>query len=172
MEDQQTNNNTNKSVNANVETNMESGTYYFSSVQEPSENTSVYSLSDKFALAMFQHSAPTLLAYGGTYAHLKQMNIKNILPFALLFGIGGPKMKQKVKVSYELCIQLYMKLSLWQFMEGSTILVMNHIYNRQMSYNSGVMICRSTVDGTPLGERLSTLSMTELEKLMNTKHII
>jgi hypothetical protein len=33
-----------------------------------------------------------------------------------------------------------------------------------MSYKSGVMICRSTVDGTPLGEKVSTLSMTDLEK--------
>jgi hypothetical protein len=152
-----------------VETNIESGTYCFSSVQEPSENTSVYGLSDKFALAMFQHSAPTLLAYDGTYAHLKEMNVKNILPFAFPCGIGGPKMKQKVKVSYELCIQLYMKLSLRQFMEGPTILVMNHIYDRQMSYKCGVMICRSTVDGTPLGEKLSTLSMTELEKINDNK---
>jgi hypothetical protein len=93
VEDQETNNNTDKSVNVNVETNIESGTYYFSLVQEPSENTSVYGLSDKYALAMFQHSAPTLLAYGGTYAHLKEMNLKNILPFAFPFGIGGPKMK-------------------------------------------------------------------------------
>jgi hypothetical protein len=78
-------------------------------------------------------------------------------------------MKQKVKISYEHCIQLYMKFSLWQFMQGPKILVMNHIYNRQMSYKSGVMICRSTVDGTPLGEKLSTLSMTELGKINNNK---
>jgi hypothetical protein len=31
------------------------------------------------------------------------------------------------------------------------------------------MICRSTVDGTPLGEKLSTLSMTELEKINDNK---
>jgi hypothetical protein len=53
----------------------------------------VNALFDKFALAMFQHSAPTLLAYGGTYANLKEMNVENILPFAFSFGIGGPKMK-------------------------------------------------------------------------------
>jgi hypothetical protein len=132
-------------------------------VQEPSENTSVYGLSDKFALAMVQHSAPTLLAYGCTYANTMEMNVKNILPLAFPFGIGGPKMKQKVKVSHELCIQLYMKLFLWQFMEGPPILVMNSIYKRQMSNKSGVMICKQTVDGTPLGEKLSTrLSMTDL----------
>jgi hypothetical protein len=85
------------------------------------------------------------------------MSIKKILPFAFPFGIGDPKMKGKVKVSYELCIQLYMKLSLKQFMEGPTILVMNHMH-RQMSYKTGVMLCRSTVDGTPQGEKLSTLS--------------
>jgi hypothetical protein len=94
----------------------------------------------------------TLLAYGGTYTHLKEINIKLILPFAFSFGIGGPNMKHKGKVSYELCIQLYMKLSMWQFMESPTILVMKHIFNRQMSYKSGAMMCRSTVDGIPLGE--------------------
>jgi hypothetical protein len=50
-------------------------------------------------------------------------------------------------------------------MEGPTILIMNHIYNRQMLYKSGVMICRSSVDGVPLGEKLSTLSIENLEKL-------
>jgi hypothetical protein len=35
--------------------------------------------------------------------------------------------------------------------------VLNHIYNRQMSYKTGVMTCRSTIDGVPLGEKLSSL---------------
>jgi hypothetical protein len=61
-------------------------------------------------------------------------------------------MKRRVKVSHQLCIQLYLRLSLTQFMEGQTILVMNHIYNRQLSYISGVMTCRSTVNGVKLGK--------------------
>ncbi len=65
VEDQETNNNTDELVNVNMETNIESGTYFFSSALEPSDTTSVYGLSVKFALAMFQRSAPTLLAYGG-----------------------------------------------------------------------------------------------------------
>jgi hypothetical protein len=56
------------------------------------------------------------------------MKIENILPFAFPFGIGGPKMQQRVKLSLELCIQVYMNLSLGQFIEGPTILVINHIY--------------------------------------------
>jgi hypothetical protein len=54
-------------------------------------------------------------------------------------------------------------------MEGPIILVMNHVSNRQTSHKSGVMICRSTVDGTPLGEKLSTLLMTELENINDNK---
>ena len=91
--------------------------------------------------------APTLLALGGTYANNVEMQLENVLPFAFPFGIGGPKMNRRVKVSLELCIQLYFRLSLSQFMEGPTVLVMNHIYNRHMSYMSGVMTCRSSVDG-------------------------
>ncbi len=89
-----------------------------SSAQDPSEATSVHGSTEKIALALFQHSAPTLLAYGGTYANITDVPIENILLFAFPFGIGGPKMKRRVKVSLQLCIQLYLQLSLTQFMEG------------------------------------------------------
>ena len=58
-----------------------------------------------------------------------------------------------------------MRLSLRQFMEGPTILVMNHIYSRQMSFNSGVMTCRSIVGGVTLGEKLSMLSTEKFKKI-------
>ena len=154
-----------------MESNYKGGIYYFSSAQDPSQHTSVYGSSDIFALAMFQRSAPTLLAYGGTNAKNADMKIENILPFAFPFGIGGPKMEQRVKVSLELCIQLYMRLSLEQFMEGPTILVLNHIYNRQMSYKTGVMTCRSTTDGIPLGEKISTFSTDDFEQINDNNNV-
>jgi hypothetical protein len=66
-----------------------------------------------------------------------------------------------------------MHLSLGQFMEGPTILVMNHIYNRQMSYKTGVMTCRSSINGIPLGEKLSTLSTEHFEQIkdINTHNL-
>jgi hypothetical protein len=63
-----------------------------------------------------------------------------------------------------------MHLSLGQFMEGQTILVMNHIYNRQMSYKTGVMTCRSGIDGIPLGEKLSTLSTEDFEQIKDNNN--
>jgi hypothetical protein len=165
VKDHDSTNNTDESVDTNVESNYESGTYSFSTAQNPSVNASIYSSSDKFALALLQRSAPHLLVYGGTYANNVEMNVENILLFAFPFGIGGPRMKQWVKASLLLCIQLYMCLSLCQFMEGPTVLVRNHIYNRQMSYQTGVMTCRSNVDGHLLGEKLSTLSISDFEKV-------
>jgi hypothetical protein len=91
VEDIPTKNNTDNPTNKTVEANYEGGRYYFSNAQDPSQHT--YGSSDIFALAMFQRSAPTLLAYGGTYAKNADMKIKNILPFAFPFGIGGPKME-------------------------------------------------------------------------------
>ena len=140
-----------------MKSNYERGTYSFSTAQDPSVNASEYGSSDKFNIALLQLSAPNLLVYGGTYANNVEMNVENILPFAFPFGIGGPKMKQRVKVYLVLCIQLYMCLSLFQFMEGPTILVMNHLCNRQMSYQTGVTMCRSSVDGHFLEEKISTI---------------
>jgi hypothetical protein len=165
VEDPETRNNTDDPANATLEANYEGGTFVFSSAQDPSEDTSVYGSTDRFAIAIMNRCAPTLLASGGTYANNVEMNVKNILPFAFPFGIGGPKMKRRVQVSLELCIQVYMRLSLRQFMEGPTILVMNHIYNRQMSFKSGVMTCRSNVGGVTLGEKLSMLSTENFEKI-------
>jgi hypothetical protein len=93
VEDPKAKNNTNDPTNETVEPNFEGGTYFFSSAQDPSENTSLYDSTDRFALMMFNHSAPTLLVYGGTYANNVEMNVEIILPFAFPFGIGGPKIK-------------------------------------------------------------------------------
>ena len=165
VQDKDTINNTDNSSIPDIETSYESGTYFFSSAQDPSKATSVYGSPEKFALAMFQRSAPTLLAYGGTYANTTDAPVENILPFTFPFGMGGPKMKRRVPISLQLCIQYYLRLSLPQFMEGPTILVLNHIYNRQMSYLSGVMTCKTNVNGISLGQRLSTLSIQDLEKI-------
>ncbi len=72
-------NNTDDSTNETVEANYEGGTYFFSLAQDPSENTLVYGSSDRFAIAMFKRSAPTLLAFGGMYTINVEMNVENIL---------------------------------------------------------------------------------------------
>jgi len=58
VDNQETNNNTDESINVNVETNIESGTYYFSLAQEPTDSTSVYGSSDNFLLQCFSIQRP------------------------------------------------------------------------------------------------------------------
>ena len=82
-----------------LDANYEGGTFVFSSAQDPSEDTLVYGSTDKFAIAIMNRCAPTLLESGCTYANNVEMNVKNILPFAFPFGIGGPKIKRRVQVS-------------------------------------------------------------------------
>jgi hypothetical protein len=43
-------------------------------------------------------------------------------------------------------------------------------HTQQINVNkTGVMLCRSTINGVPLGEKLSTLSMSDLEKINDKK---
>ena len=169
VEDKETNNNTDKSVNIDTETNIESGTFHFSSAQDPSENTSVFDSPENFYIAMLNRSTPHLLVSGGSFADSREMNIEDVLPFSFPFGIGGPKMKRRLKVSPQKCIQHYMRLSLVQFMDSSTILVLNHLLNRILSYITGVMTCRANINGVSLGETLSTLTIKELEQIKDNK---
>jgi hypothetical protein len=60
VEDKDTNNNTDISINEKYESRYEGGAYYFSLALDPSEATSVYGSTERFSLALFQHSAPTL----------------------------------------------------------------------------------------------------------------
>jgi hypothetical protein len=91
VRDSDANNNTNISVNKNVESSYEGGTYFFLLAQDPSEATSVYGSLERFALAMFQYSAPTLLAYGGTYANITDVPIENILHLLFLLVLEDQK---------------------------------------------------------------------------------
>jgi hypothetical protein len=111
---------------------------------------------DKFAIAMLRQSKPTLLVSGGTHANAKEMKIFDVIPFSFPYGLGGTDMDRQVKVSDELCIQHYMRLSLGQFMEGPTILLLHQMYNRIRSFNNGVITMRSSIGGITLGEQFTT----------------
>jgi hypothetical protein len=91
VQDIPTKNNTDNLVDKTVEANYEGGTNYFSTAQDPSQHTSVYGSSDIFALAMFQLSAPTLLAYGSTHAKNADMKIEIYCHLHFLLVLEDPK---------------------------------------------------------------------------------
>jgi hypothetical protein len=79
---------------------------------------------------------------GGTYVRDREIEIETVLPFAFPYGLGGPKTKRRKHVPLEACIRRYLRLAMPQFMAPETILILHHIYSRQVSYQSGVMTCR------------------------------
>ena len=161
--DEDTTNNLDQSASKDVEESFGGGSYYFSSIQDPNPDNSVYENGEKFTVAMLNQANPTLLVYGGKYANMAEIELENLLPFAFPYGVGTPKQKRPNRVSFQACIQRYMRLAMLQFMRGDVILVMNHIYGRQVSYQSGVMTSRSNVRGETLGEQFSKISVEELQ---------
>ena len=63
------------------------------------------------------------------------------------------------------CLKYYLRHSLPQFKRGNFILVVNHLYNRIMSYESGVITCRSaTFNGESFAESVSTLTEAQIKE--------
>ena len=114
----------------------------FSTAQDPTEDTSVYQTTQKFACALINKTMPKLLVQGGEYAKEHEVEIEAILPFAFPYGLGGPKTKRRAHVPIGDCIQRYFRLAMPQFMAADVILVLHQIYSRQLSFRSGVMTCR------------------------------
>jgi hypothetical protein len=173
IQDNDSVNNTDPSIDSKTEETFVGGSYFFSSAQDPDPNNSVYATDTDFTMAMLNQTAPTLLVYGGKYTNMKELALENLLPFAFPYGLGTPKQKRPQRVSFEACIQRYMRLAMLQFMRGDVILVMNHLYGRQLSYKSGIMTSRSNkgAEGSEnLAELFSQITIEELQAAADEKN--
>ena len=159
--DEETRNNTDRSIDKETEESFGGGSYVFSSAQDPKPKNSVYATDTDFTMAMLNQNAPTLLVYGGKYTNMKELALENLLPFAFPYGLGTSKQKRPVQVSFKMRIQKYMRLAMVQFMCGDVILVMKHLYSRQLSYLSGIMTSGST-NGIESGVKISRGILTNI----------
>lgn len=130
-------------VDPELENTFGGVTYAFSSAQDPVEESSVFKTSKKFACAMVKQSNPILMLHGGNYAKEHEVDIEAVLPFAFLYGIGGPNQKRRTKISKDKIIKRYTRLAMPQFMTAEVILVLHHIFSRQKSFETGIMTCRN-----------------------------
>ena len=55
-------------------------------------------------MAMMNQSSPTLLTIGVNYANSKELRLEDVLPFAFLYGMGGPKGARRTQISEEQCL--------------------------------------------------------------------
>ena len=171
IEDNATDNNTDEQVDTAIENQFDGGTFYFSSRNEPDSNIGTYNSSSRFAFAMMNNTAPTLLVHGGNYANERSLNLEDVFPVQFPFGFGGPNNSRRNRISQEVCLQHYLKLSLPQFMRGNFILVVNHIYNRILSFKSGIIKAKSNFRGSTLAEKVSTLTVADIEQAVAKKKL-
>ena len=159
MADDLNENNTDKEVNSTIEQTFVGGNYYFSPGQDPKVETSVKEDSQKIAQALPTQTEPTPLTVVRTYANMTTLQVEDVLPFVFPFDIGRPSGKHRTRISKEACLQQYFRLSMKQLMQGDTILVLGHMYNKLLGYNHGIIICQTNLDGATLGGTLAKFSV-------------
>lgn len=135
----------------------------FSAGQEPSCTTSVNGNEQQFLMNLIHQKQPTLLACGGNYFILKDIGIENCVVTIFPFGVRGPKIFCWTKVSQKECLRKYMRTSFPHFMCGDTVQIMNHMFLRILSFETGVMVGWSNYGGKPLAEPLAKLTQEDIE---------
>jgi len=168
--DEDTPNNTDEEHDPDLEKKFAGASFHFTSNYEPQEDTGVYETNQQFVKAMLDRTMPTLLVNGGNYSDLRELLLENIAPMQFPFGQGGPKSDRRTHISPGECYRHYCKLSLPQFMRGDFILILNHMYNRQRSFQTASIRCKSISFGSTLAEKLSKLKKKDFDQVMFQKH--
>ena len=53
---------------------------------------------------MLNQVSLTMLTIGGDYTKAKTLGIEDVLPFAFLYGMGGPRGQKRNRITVEECI--------------------------------------------------------------------
>ena len=138
-------------------------TYAFSSAQDPLEESSVFHTSKKFACAMVKQSNPVLLLHGGNHAREHEVDLEAVIPFAFPYGMGGPNQKRPCNISKKQIIKRYTRLAMPQFMTAETILILHHIFSRQISFDTGIMTCRNKHGSRDFTRQINSLKASDFE---------
>lgn len=153
-----------ESVDPELENTFGGISYSFSSARDPNDETSVFKTSKNFACAMVKEANPVLLLHGGNYAREHEVDIEAVLPFAFPYGMGGPNQKRRTAISKSEVIRRYVRLAMPQFMTPDVILVLHHIFTRQLSFNTGVMTCRNTFNSSnEFTKKINSLKASDFE---------
>ena len=135
--------------------------YWFPSVEDPNGHSGTYQNQSEFAQALFGGYTPTMF-YHPTKV-ISYAKLSELCPIAFPFGTGDVDCKRSPAVSEVECLQHYLKLSLPQFLEGQTVLIIHHLFQRRKSFLSGIAKCNMSNNGNTIASQLATISVDELE---------
>lgn len=135
--------------------------YWFPSHGDPNSFSGTFKNQSEFARALFVGETPTLLFHPTkVVSHAK---LSQICPIAFPFGTGDVDCHRKPFVSEIECFQHYMKLSLPQFQEAQTILIIHHIYQRRKSFLTGIAKCNLTNGGNTIADQISSIQVNQID---------
>ena len=94
------------------------------------------------------------------------------MPIQFPFGTGGPNLKRRTKISDEVLLRHYLRLSLSQFMRSEFVLLANHMLNRVLSYKSALLKCRPMINdnGTTMGVEISKMTVEDVKEAIKEEH--
>jgi len=135
--------------------------YWFPSVEDPNVTSGSYRNQSEFAKALFIGETPTLFYHPNkVISHAK---LSQLCPLAFPFGTGDVDCKRKPAVTEVECLQHYLKLSLPQFLEGQTVLIIHHIFQRRHSFMTGIAKCNVSNNGLTIADQLAAMTVEELD---------
>ncbi len=120
-----------------------------------------YQNQGDFARALFVGETPTLFYHPNKV--VSHAMLSQICPLAFPFGTGDVECRRRPEVSEIECLQHYLKLSLPQFLEGQTVLVIHHMYQRRKSFLSGIAKCNVSNNGNTIANQLAAMTVEELD---------
>ena len=74
-------------------------------------------------------------------------------------------MPRRTNVGIESCLAHYGRLANPEFMRGDFQLIAKSMLDRHLSFTSAKVKCRAVIDGTPLAEKVSQLTIKDLEEV-------
>ncbi len=139
--------------------------YWFPATGDPDYIAGTYQNQSDFAKALFVGETPTLFYHPtNIVSHAK---LSQLLPIAFPFGTGDVDCRRSPAVKEIECMQHYLRLSLPQFQEGQTVLVIHHVYQRRKSFLTGIAKCNISNNGNTVANDIASVTVEQLDEAIN-----
>ena len=163
---EQTSNNTDESNGENneQETNIDTIRFSYAPSDEPTQDTGCFKNESDFITSEIKGRKPTLLFSKGNRIMDHLLKLEEVFATKFPFGRGGLDEKRDTKVSKESCLKHYSRIALPNFQTADFLLVVCSLYQRMLSFRNCIISCRSPLSSKNLGERLSVVTLDDVEK--------
>ena len=159
------NNNTDVSDNTCPQENIvETVRFSYSPANEAQESTGNYSNEADFISSEIKGQKPTLLFKKGNQVFDHLIKMEELFATKFPFGRGGLHETRDTKVSDIACLKHYSRIALPNFQTSDLLLVTCSLCQRLKAFQRCCITCKSPFNGMTVGEKLSQVTLSEIEE--------